>query len=197
MRNPRPDIDLASYAELFIGKKEDFGRNDGPEIREWKRLLGPGVESAKGIAWCAIYVTAMVMLRNGLNRAQLLDALGWPRKKPAYFESCDWWLSAGLSNSVPGIQVVDEPARNDIGLLHARRADGSYIPTDARHIWIYRGVVNPHDDTVPTIEGNTVPGFVEGSISREGVGVYSRFRSHEAKRQTSLRLLPSLVEVHA
>ena len=196
MRNPRPDIDLASYAELFIGKKENLGRNDGPEIREWKRLLGPGVEQAKGIAWCAIYVFGTLMQRNGLtDRGELLDALGWPRKKPAYLESCDWILQAAMSNGVPGLQLVDAPDRNDLGLLMARRANGSYSKTDARHVYICRGPIDQADDLVPTVEGNTMPGLVEGAQSREGQGVYARFRSVEPGRQVFVRLPNPLVEV--
>lgn len=189
-------IDFASYCERFVGKQETIGRNDGPNIRVWKHLLGPGVEQAKGIPWCAIFVAGNLMLRNGLDRRGLLAALGWPAKQPAYLESCDWWLAAALSGRIPGIELVDEPARNDVCLMLARRADGSYSRTDARHIYICRGSANTHDDTISTIEGNTVPGFVEGTQSREGVGAYARFRSFEPGRQVAFRLPSSLVEVH-
>lgn len=169
-------------AQLYVGKQETFGSNDGPNIRRWKAMLGSGVVAARGIPWCAIFGTAMLMERNGLNRRGLLDALHF-RPGSTYFESCDSWVAEveflSKQPKQSGVEYpcfvdLDDVRPGDIVLLMKRNLDGSWSKTDAHHYAICRQ--KPLDLSIPTVEGNTVPGTGSDRASREGDGVYDRFR---------------------
>lgn len=174
---------IVDRARLYLGKQETLGPNDGPNIRIWKALLGPGVANAVNVFWCSVFVFGILMERNGLTRKQLIAKLGF-RPGQTFPESCDSFLAElraahvktlGLPKTPESIRLVSEPRAGDIGFMMAKKADGTYSETDARHIFIVTGpAVN---GLVPTIEGNTIPGMIEGNASRNGDGVYERFRS--------------------
>ena len=175
---------LIEVASKYAGKQETFGRNDGPNIRAWKTLLGPGVAGAIGIPWCAIFVAAMLMLRNGLNRRQLVAKLGF-RPGSTFLESCDSWVgeiiahdaSCRASGRPDDCYIVQVPQPGDIAFLMERDARGAYSKTKAHHVFIVTEA-RPNC-ALRTIEGNTVPGCAESKLSREGDGVYHRFRGIE------------------
>lgn len=175
---------IVQVASRYLGKQETFGRNDGPNIRAWKTLLGPGVAGAIGIPWCAIFVAAMLMLRNGLNRRQLVAKLGF-RPGGTFLESCDSWVgeiiahdaSCRASGRPDDCYIVQVPQPGDIAFLMERDARGAYSKTKAHHVFIVTEA-RPNC-ALRTIEGNTVPGGAESKLSREGDGVYHRFRGIE------------------
>lgn len=175
---------ILRVAAKYVGKQETDGRNDGPQIRAWKALLGPGVAGAKGIPWCAIFVAAVLMLRNGMTRRQLVAKLGF-RPGKTFLESCDSWVSEILAHDEncrlkgrpDDCYVVTSPRAGDIGFIMERDASGRYSKTKAHHVFIVAAA--PAGWLLETIEGNTVPGGAEGKLSREGDGVYERYRGVE------------------
>lgn len=188
---------LVDRARLYLGKQESFGPNDGPNIRVWKGRLGPGVAQAANVFWCSVYIFNMLMERNGLNRKQLIAKLGF-RPGMTYPESCDSLLAEcvavqvkglGLPRSNEDIRIVSDPKAGDIGFMMKKLPDGTYSKTDARHIFIVTGAAS--GGLVPTVEGNTTPGMVEGEASRNGDGVYERFRSIVPKGRCIFVRFPS------
>ena len=182
-------MNIIEYGSQFIGHHETDGKNAGPLIDKWKKLLGPGVASAKGISWCAVYVSAMLMERNGLDRKGLIKAISFP-PGVVYLEACDAWLWAAQTGKVPGLKIVTDPRPGDIFLMMAKDKSGKYSTKDAHHI----GFVSAKVDhmTIATLEGNTVPGFVEGATSRNGGGTWARSRSLTTGRMVFLRLSSNL-----
>lgn len=175
---------ILQVAAKYVGKQETYGRNDGPNIRAWKALLGPGVSGAKGIPWCAIFLAAVLMLRNNMTRRQLVAKLGF-RPGKTFLESCDSWVgeilaydeNCRLKGRPDDCYVVTDPRPGDIGFIMERDADGGYSATKAHHVFIVSAA--PPGYLLETIEGNTVPGGAEGKLSREGDGVYERYRGTE------------------
>lgn len=193
---------LVDRARLYLGKQETDGPNDGPNIRIWKGRLGPGVANAPNVLWCSVFVFNMLMERNGLNRKQLVAALGFT-PGATYPESCDSFLSQlraahvralNLPRSNEQVRLVSDPMPGDIGFMMAKNLDGTYSETDARHVYIVTG--KPVGNVVPTVEGNTVPGTVEGNASRNGDGVYDRWRSIIPKPRNKFYRLPSSLTGH-
>lgn len=164
-----------------------MGRNDGPNIRIWKAMLGPGVSGAAGIPWCAVFVAAKLMERNRLNRKQLVAKLGF-RPGSTYLESCDSWLAEAAlrADQISGARLVDAPRAGDLFLLMAHSARTGYSDRDAIHIGFVASTVT--EGRISTIEGNTSPGLVEGASSREGQGAYERSRLVQPGRLKFIRL---------
>lgn len=179
-------LSILDVARLNLGPQETLGRNDGPNIRMWKAMLGPGVAGAPGIPWCAVFVSAKLMERNKLNRKQLISKLGF-RPGSTYLESCDSWLAeASARAGAPGGAVlVDVPRAGDLFLLMAHSRAG-YSSKDAIHIGFVASTVT--EGRISTVEGNTSPGLVEGAASREGQGAYERSRLVEPGRLKFIRL---------
>lgn len=182
---------LIQVAARYIGKQETFGRNDGPNIRVWKALLGSGVAQAVGIPWCAVFLSAVLMLRNGLNRRQLVAKLGF-RPGQTWFESCDSWVGEIIAHDAScrtagrpdDCYIVQVPQPGDIAFLMERDDHGIYSKTKAHHVAIVTEALPNH--ALRTIEGNTVPGGADSVASREGDGVYTRFRGIENMRERYL-----------
>lgn len=190
---------IVDRARLYIGKQETLGPNDGPNIRIWKALLGPGVANAVNVFWCSVFVFAMFLERNGLSRKQLVAKLGF-RPDKTFPESCDSLLAEchavqikglGLPRTSEDIRIVssEHVRAGDVGFMMKKLPDGTYSKTDARHIYIVTGP--PSGGLVPTIEGNTTPGMIEGEASRNGDGTYERFRSIVPKGRTIFVRFPS------
>lgn len=176
---------LIQRARIYLGNQETFGSNDGPNIRRWKAALGSGVAKAPGIPWCSIFVSNVLMERNGLDRKGLVAALGF-RPGSTFLESCDTWIAevaalahangdsreALLKRGLPFF--VDTPRANDLVLL-MKPVIAGFSKTDAHHIAIARGITD-NQGIIPTIEGNTVPEG-GGAVSREGTSVCERGRN--------------------
>ena len=194
---------VISRASLYLGKQETLGPNDGPNIRRWKAELGPAISAAVAIPWCGIFVFNMLLERNGLDRRHLVAALGF-RPGSFYPESCNSWLEETQALAqrgmppAPGVPIpalspvtlVTEPRPCDLFLLAAPVPGGGYSRTHVHHVGF---VTAPIDSgAFSTIEGNTVPGTVEGPASREGDGVYRRSRTVEPGKLFFLRLPATL-----
>jgi hypothetical protein len=203
-----PAETLIERAALYLGKQEILGSNDGPNIRRWKSEMGAGVASAGPIPWCGIFVFNMLMERNGIDRRHLVAALGF-RPGSFYPESCDSWLEETKALAqrgmppVPGqpipalapVTLVTEPRACDLLLLAVPVLGGGYQPNKVHHIGFCTSSIltDPGAGSVlSTIEGNTVPGGVEGPASREGDGVYRRTRTVAPGKLLFLRLPAAL-----
>lgn len=178
---------IVQVASRYLGKHETYGKNDGPEIRKWKAMLGAGVVAAPRIPWCGIYLAAMLMIRNDMNRRQLVAALRF-RPGSTFFESTDSWVAEFRA---AGYELfLDDPRPGDLFFRMKRLPDGSFSRSDADHCGIVSGRIQA--GSFRTIEGNTTPGTTEGASSREGDGAYSRSRIYVRGRYLFARLLSKL-----
>lgn len=205
-----PAETLIERAVLYLGKQETLGSNDGPNIRRWKSEMGAGVASAGPIPWCGIFVFNMLLERNGIDRRHLVAALGF-RPGSFYPESCNSWAdetqalalrgrppaSGGPIPALAPVVAVDDPRPNDLFLLAVPAFGGGYLANRFHHVGIitskiYTSVDVEGQTMFSTVEGNTVPGGVEGPASREGDGVYRRTRTVAPGKLLFLRLPAAL-----
>lgn len=160
---------LLEIAKSYQGNQETAGANRGPLVDKWKGMVSKGLTAAP-IPWCGCFVFAMLCETNGMDRKKLAAALGYDFK--TWFpEGTDSWLQQARATKT----LTLEPSVGDLFLL-MRPLKKVYSTTDAYHIGIVAGPVTKGSPFM-TIEGNTVPGTVEGALSREGTSVAVRTRN--------------------
>ena len=137
-----------AVARDYIGIREIGGDNRGPSV-EFMQKLG---EITPGLPWCAAYVNAVAEIacsvKNIISPFEAIDYQGYVQSYFLHAQAENW-----LGAAHPG----------DIGMI--------YYPTKSRyaHIFIVDAVL---EEGVTTIEGNT-----NDDGSRNGVGVFQRFRT--------------------
>lgn len=144
-----------ALARQYLGKQEMFGANEGPVIGVMKAFLNV---HAKGISWCAIFVSWILCRAHALDKIGLRKSLGFA--SPFYCDSTlDWYVQAKKLK-----MLTTDPKPGDLFIL----LDGSCHP---HHIGFV--VSEPDEDgRFRTIEGNTNEGG-----SPNGDGVYERVRN--------------------
>ena len=141
--------------------------NRGPDVQKFQAATWL---DGTGWAWCAAFVCWA--LREGLDRTP-------PGLTPARQEwrprTAGAWDMENWARKSPGVQVL-KPAK---GLAQA----GDLFVFRSSHIGIVIADQAPGSETIATIEGNT-----DRAGSREGGGVYRKFRK-PAECRSLLRIL--------
>lgn len=159
---------LIQHAMQYVGIQETTGPNRGPLVDKWKGMVSKGLATTP-IPWCGCFVFAMLCEVNNMDRKSLTAALGYAAK--GWFpEGTDSWLQQATAAKT----ITQEPSVGDLFLL-MRPLKKGYSKNDAYHIGIVAGPVTK-GQPFATVEGNTVPGKVEGAASREGNAVAARTR---------------------
>lgn len=161
-------MNIIEFAKQFIGLQETTGSNRGPLVDKWKGAVAKGL-STSAIPWCGCFVFAMLAEFNSLERKDLAKKLGYILKD-WWPESTDSWLEQARKNAT----ITDAPTPGDLFVL-MRPGKTAFSKTDAYHIGFVAGPVKK-GAAFATLEGNTVPGTVEGAASREGNSVALRSR---------------------
>lgn len=159
---------VIDFAKQFIGRQETAGPNRGPLVDRWKGAVASAL-SQMAIPWCGCFVFAMLAEFNSIDRKELTRRMGY-RSKTWWPESTDSWLAEARANAT----ITTESTVGDLFVL-MKPVKGGYSKDDAYHIGFVAGKVTP-GKPFNTIEGNTVPGTVEGALSREGNSVALRSR---------------------
>lgn len=161
-------MNIIEFAKQFVGLQETTGSNRGPLVDKWKGAVAKGLATS-AIPWCGCFVFAMLAEFNNLDRKELAKRMGY-NGKDWWPESTDSWLAQARGNAT----ITDAPTPGDLFVL-MRPGKTSFSKTDAYHIGFVAGPV-VKGAVFQTIEGNTVPGTVEGKASREGNSVALRSR---------------------
>ena len=161
-------MNIIEFAKSFLGVQETTGPNRGPLVDKWKGTVAK-LLSASPIPWCGCFVFAMLAEFNNLDRKELAKRMGY-NGKDWWPESTDSWLAQARGNAT----ITDAPTPGDLFVL-MRPGKTSFSKTDAYHIGFVAGPV-VKGAVFQTLEGNTVPGTVEGKASREGNSVALRSR---------------------
>lgn len=164
-------MDIIDYAKQFVGLQETEGSNRGALVDKWKGEVS-AVLKDQPIPWCACFCFAMLSEVSGLDRKGLAKALGFDPGE-WYPESATSWL---LQAQKAG-RITNTPKRGDVFVLMSPSPAGGYRSNHAHHAGLLAqdgcaAVGSPVD----TVEGNTVPGHLDGIASREGNGTYCRDR---------------------
>ena len=144
-------------AAKYLGKQETTGNNCGPLIDTWcKKLNCP-----TGIFWCGIFVSNVLMEAYNLaDKSSLRKSLGY--ESPFYADAADdWYKQAGKIG-----KCQNDPQAGDLFVILDQNGKAEHIGFCASSIVSVDGTFGVH-----TIEGNTNSGG-----SRNGDGVYRRFR---------------------
>jgi hypothetical protein len=162
---------LIEYAKQFLGLQETAGANRGPLVDKWKAM----VSKALGLLptpWCSCFVFAMLCEFNKLTKKDLAAKLG--------FDADTWFpesTHSWLDQAVKAGRITYSPTRGDVFLLLKPDGHGGFIPGQPHHAGLLDFPGCPAvGDSMDTVEGNTVPGHLDGALAREGNGAYARFR---------------------
>lgn len=183
-----PRETLPSRAALYLGFQESYGPCDGPNIRRWRSMLGSGSVASFRSPWHSIFVFAMLMERNGLQRGvDLASQLGFDL--PHFFPgSPSSWVQQ-VAEGCSRCSWVEIPRAGDLLILMQKEPGGYFSSKKADSILISRGTVDAGSNC-PTIEGGTLSDRPSGS-SREGASVCERIRTLAPKGRVRILRLPS------
>lgn len=165
-------MNIVDVARKYVGKQETMGSNRGALVDQWKKAVSAGLES-QPIPWCGCFVFAMLTETSGLDKKGLAKALGFDTAT-WYPESTRSWLEQARAAE----RITSTPVEGDLFLMLKRGPDGAYLKDFSHHVgFLAQDGCPAVGEKMQTIEGNTVPGHVEGFASREGDGVYERSRT--------------------
>ena len=176
-------MNLVEFAKQFEGRQETAGPNRGPLVDKWKSEVSAGLTHLP-IPWCACFGFAMIHELTGLDKKGIAEALGFDAAT-WYPESTRSWLAQARQAK----RAAAQPKFGDLFLLMKPDGKGGYLANEPHHLGIFAASALPAPgQPFSTVEGNTVPGGVSGPASREGDGVYARFRHNVAGAFTWISL---------
>jgi hypothetical protein len=163
---------ITEYAKKFIGRQETAGPNRGPLVDKWKAAISTFL-APKPIPWCACFGYAMLAEVSGLTKKAIAKELGFVADT-WYPESTHSWLD----QAVLAGRTTSRPVRGDFFLLLKPNGQGGFVAGQPHHLGILDQDGCPAvGSQMLTVEGNTIPGHLDGTLSREGDGVYARTRT--------------------
>ena len=165
-------MDIVDHANQYTGRQETNGSNRGQLVDKWKGVVSKSLAD-KAIPWCACFGFAMLVEITGLTKKALATQLG--------FEADEWYPESTLSwlqQATAAGCITHDPKRGDFFLLLKPDGRGGFLAGQPHHLGILAQDGCPAvGSSMDTVEGNTVPGHIEGFASREGDGVYARTRT--------------------
>jgi hypothetical protein len=163
---------ITEYAKQFIGRQETAGANRGTLVDKWKDEVSKGLAS-QPIPWCACFGFAMLSEISGLGKSAIAEKLGFAAEA-WYPEGTHSWLDQAKRAG----RITNNPVRGDFFLLLKPDGQGGFVAGQPHHLGILDQDGCPAiGSPMATVEGNTVPGHLDGTLSREGDGVYARTRT--------------------
>lgn len=179
--------DIIDYASAYIGNKETKGSNLGPQLTTWgKAVFGPNYVPA-ALPWCGIFVFAMLMEFNKMDRKAVTKALGFPLFYP---EGATSWLLTAIASKA----VTTTPKRGDVFLWMKPNPKGGYQTQGAHHVGFVAqdGFKPTAGKSFRTLEGNTTE-VGTGLASREGTSVAAKSRVWQPGAFTFVSIPKALV----
>lgn len=154
---------------------------------KWKSEVSEGLTKLP-IPWCACFGFAMIREMTGLDKADIAKVLGFDAAT-WYPESTRSWLAQARQAK----RAAAQPKFGDLFLLMKPDGKGGYLKNEPHHLGIFAAEALPAPGLqFATVEGNTVAGSASGPASREGDGVYARFR-HNIEGAFTWISMPSIL----